>query len=63
MTEIDLFISHSTQDDDIVSQIHDQLEASGINVWVDHEDGINASNNWAKEIDLGYSKKISRHKG
>ncbi|GAB5493867.1 MAG: hypothetical protein Phog2KO_40820 [Phototrophicaceae bacterium] len=52
MTEIDLFISHSTQDDAIVSQIHDLLEASGINVWVDHEDGINASNNWAKEIDL-----------
>lgn len=50
MTNVDLFVSHSTKDDAIVSQIHDKLEASGINIWVDHEDGIGVGDNWSKQI-------------
>ncbi|MEL7435805.1 MAG: TIR domain-containing protein, partial [Chloroflexota bacterium] len=50
MSDIDIFVSHATVDDTIVSKIHDLLEAEGLNVWVDHEDGIEAGDYWAQEI-------------
>ncbi|MEL6524694.1 MAG: toll/interleukin-1 receptor domain-containing protein [Chloroflexota bacterium] len=50
MSDIDIFVSHATADDTIVSKIHDLLEADGLNVWVDHEDGIEAGDYWAQEI-------------
>lgn len=42
---VDIFLSHSSKDDAIVSRIHDALEAAGFNVWVDHVDG--------KGVDIG----------
>jgi hypothetical protein len=35
---MDIFISHDSRDDAIVTQIHDKLEAAGINAWADHHD-------------------------
>jgi hypothetical protein len=35
-----LFISHSTQDDAVVDQLADALEAAGFSTWVDHRNGI-----------------------
>ncbi|MFC1960352.1 tetratricopeptide repeat protein [Chloroflexota bacterium] len=46
-----LFISHSSQDDKIVSLIHDTLELAGFDTWVDHENGgIDPGDRWRAAI-------------
>ncbi len=44
-----LFVSHATTDDAVVTRIHDQLEAAGLNAWVDHKD-IHAPMDWETAI-------------
>lgn len=37
---IDLFISHSTKDDETTTRLAEALEKNGLSVWVDHRNGI-----------------------
>jgi hypothetical protein len=46
----DVFISHATQDDAIVTRIHDVLSAAGLDVWVDHVDGLSPGDDFDDEI-------------
>lgn len=46
-----IFVSHATADDDIVTRIHDTLEAeTGADIWVDHKD-IGPGDIWELEIE------------
>jgi tetratricopeptide (TPR) repeat protein len=46
-----IFVSHTTADDDVVSRLHDALEAAtGQNLWVDHKD-ILPGENWQNKIE------------
>ena len=38
--DTDIFISHASADDTIVSLIDSALNAAGLTTWVDHEHGI-----------------------
>ncbi|HVO44278.1 MAG TPA: toll/interleukin-1 receptor domain-containing protein [Aggregatilineales bacterium] len=49
-TPYDLFVSHATADDAIVSQIADRLKAAGLRAWIDHERGITYGDNWDRAI-------------
>ena len=47
----DVFISHATADDEVVSELHDELEArTGVEMWVDHKD-IKPGENWQNKIE------------
>jgi hypothetical protein len=46
----DVFISHATIDDPVVSQIQKTLSDVGIKGWVDHEQGIIYGDNWDRAI-------------
>ncbi len=49
MTKI--FVSHATKDDEIVTRLHDALEAkTGHDLWVDHRDLKPPKSNWRKAI-------------
>ncbi|MBZ0281308.1 MAG: TIR domain-containing protein [Anaerolineae bacterium] len=45
-----IFVSHATADDPTVTRLHNELEAAGIETWVDHVDGLEPGDNWAREI-------------
>lgn len=46
-----IFVSHATADDDMVTRIHNTLEAAtGRELWVDHKD-IQPGDNWPHEIE------------
>lgn len=48
--EIDIFISHASEDNDIVTKIVQEFERYDIKVWVDLQ-GINPGNNWLQKIE------------
>jgi len=45
-----IFVSHATADDPTVTRLHNELESAGIETWVDHVDGLEPGDNWAREI-------------
>ncbi|MBZ0280423.1 MAG: TIR domain-containing protein [Anaerolineae bacterium] len=46
-----IFVSHASKDDEIVTRLHNELEAAtGLNLWVDHKD-IPPGANWQITID------------
>jgi len=46
-----VFISHATADDDIVTRLHDELEAAtGHQMWVDHKDLVSPDSNYRASI-------------
>lgn len=48
--DLDLFVSHASADDAVVSQIDAALNAAGITTWVDHEHGITYGERWMDAI-------------
>ncbi|RMF76761.1 MAG: TIR domain-containing protein, partial [Chloroflexi bacterium] len=48
----DIFISHATKNDDDVTRIHNTLQAAGLDVWVDHIDGIGPGDRWPQQIQV-----------
>jgi tetratricopeptide (TPR) repeat protein len=46
---MDVFISHDSRNDAIVTRIHDALEAAGLDAWVDHHD-ITGGDDWNQRI-------------
>jgi hypothetical protein len=54
---IDMFISHSSQDDAIVDQIYDRLVKAGMQPFADHRD-IQQGQDWAASIDNALHESI-----
>ncbi len=51
-----IFLSHSSKNDDMVTKIHDEIEAAtGEDVWVDHRD-LKAGDRWQPLIDEALAK-------
>jgi hypothetical protein len=51
VTKARIFISHATKDDNAVNAIAEQLEAGGIDTWVDHRQGLEPGTpNWDKAL-------------
>jgi len=50
LIDTDLFISHATADDSLVSHLNTALNAADISTWVDHGRGINYGDRWQAAI-------------
>ncbi len=50
LIDTDLFISHASANDSLVSQLDAALNAAGITTWVDHEHGILYGDRWQQAI-------------
>jgi len=48
-TDLDVFVSHATADDPIITQIAKKLTDAGITTWVDHQ-RLTPGNNWDRGI-------------